>query len=471
MDSFVSDDIAQWLLPLPTVDEWLDSLPEDAFQISDHASTSATVIDTSPTPKQSRKQRRFAPVKTESEIQLAREQGIPLKTQADTKYCLNLWNEWRKYRYDKTGDVIKPLVDLDHTELEHWLIRFILEVRKKNGSEFPANSVHHICCGLMRHLRWNGQATIDFFKDEQFVNFRASLDSEMKRLQSNGTGLKKRQAEVLTEDEEDLLWKKGLLGDKTPQALLNTIIFYNGLYFALRSGKEHRQLRSDPCQIEVIERPGERSYLKYCEDISKNRPGGLKGRKIQPKTVLHHSNAENPERCFVRLFKQYVVLCPETKPANAFYMQPAANPSEKCWFSNRPIGHSALSKTVARLCKEAGIPGYKTNHSLRATAATRLYQSGVDEQLVMERTGHRSLEGVRSYKRTSDIQREALSDILNKRTRYNDSEGTVANSTTTEVPLTTNVQSTMNYSLPGTFNFASCSSVSINIHYCEKKHN
>ena len=181
----------------------------------------------------------------------------------------------------------------------------------------------------MRHLRWNGQATIDFFKDEQFVNFRDSLDSEMKKLQSNGTSLKKRQAEVLTEDEEDLLWKKGLLGDKTPQALLNTIIFHNGLYFALRSGKEHRQLRSDPCQIEVIERPGERSYLKY----------------------------------------------------------------------------------------EAGIPGYKTNHSLRATAATRLYQSGVDEQLVMERTGHQSLEGVRSYKRISDIQREALSDILNKRTR------------------------------------------------------
>ena len=119
MDSFVSDDIAQWLLPLPTVDEqWLDSLPEDAFQISDHASTSATVIDMSPTPKQTRKQRRFAPVKTESEIQLAREQGIPLKTQTDTKYCLNLWNEWRKYHYDKTGDVIKPLVDLDHTELE-----------------------------------------------------------------------------------------------------------------------------------------------------------------------------------------------------------------------------------------------------------------------------------------------------------------------------------------------------------------
>ena len=50
--------------------------------------------------------------------------------------------------------------------------------------------------------------------------------------------------------------------------------------------------------------------------------------------------------------------------------------------------------------------------SRRATAATRLYASGVDEQLVMERTGHRSIEGIRSYKRTSSKQQEAVSDLL-----------------------------------------------------------
>ena len=33
----------------------------------------------------------------------------------------------------------------------------------------------------------------------------------------------------------------------------------------------------------------------------------------------------------------------------------------------------------------------------------------------MERTGHRSIEGVRSYKRTSETQREVLSDILNRK--------------------------------------------------------
>ncbi len=65
-------------------------------------------------------------------------------------------------------------------------------------------------------------------------------------------------------------WEIGLLGDKDPHTLLDTMVFCNGLYFALRSGREHGQLRLRPCQIELIEMEGERPYLKYTEDLSKN---------------------------------------------------------------------------------------------------------------------------------------------------------------------------------------------------------
>ena len=45
---------------------------------------------------------------------------------------------------------------------------------------------------------------------------------------------------------------------------------------------------------------------------------------------------------------------------------------------------------------KAGVGGRKTNHSLRATTATRLLLSwaGVPEQLTMERTGHRRVTGI-----------------------------------------------------------------------------
>ncbi len=51
--------------------------------------------------------------------------------------------------------------------------------------------------------------------------------------------------------------------------------------------------------------------------------------------------------------------------------------------------------------REAGVEGHFTNHSLRATTATRMFQKGVDEQLIKRVTGHKS-DAVRLYKRTSE---------------------------------------------------------------------
>ena len=431
---------------------------------------------------------RFAVPKTEEEVKQARKARVPKKTQIDTRYCTKIWKTWSEYRNSvvKNEQVPEDISTLDGDKLQYWLSRFVLEVRKKSGLEYPPNTLHHICCGLLRHLRENERPEIDIFKDTNFADFRATLDGEMKRLQSLGLGTKKRQAEPLTEAEENLLWSSGILGDHSPQALVDTIFFMNGIYFALRSGQEHRKLRFNPPQIELVEHAGERAYLQYREDISKNNPGGLKGRKQKPKVVVHHENTEDPSRCFVRLFKLYQSKCPSTRPKDAFYLQPLKKPTENCWYSPRPIGHCSLDNTVSRLCKSAGIEGYKTNHSLRVTTATRLFQAGVDEQLIMERTGHHSTDGIRTYKRSSVQQQEKISDILSlsKKPRVESSQQSVAASTVSSqalmpagavqdtndstrlvdcVQAQSNKQLYNNESLHRMFNFEGCSSININV--------
>lgn len=57
--------------------------------------------------------------------------------------------------------------------------------------------------------------------------------------------------------------------------------------------------------------------------------------------------------------------------------------------------------------------GKYTNHSLRATSVTRLFDAGVDEQLIMAHTGHSSTSGVRSYKRITEKLQEITSSVLN----------------------------------------------------------
>ena len=62
------------------------------------------------------------------------------------------------------------------------------------------------------------------------------------------------------------------------------------------------------------------------------------------------------------------------------------------------------------------------NHSLRATGISRLYNSGVPEKLIMKRSGHLSVSGVRQYKRTSDQQRVKVSEVISKPTTMMASE-------------------------------------------------
>ena len=95
------------------------------------------------------------------------------------------------------------------------------------------------------------------------------------------------------------------------------------------------------------------------------------------------------------LYGAYNRLCPPDHPSHAFYLLPLNYPKGNYCFSKVPIGKHKFSSAVANMYSEVGIHGFKT---LRATTATRLYESEVDEQLIVERTGRRSVEGVRSYK-------------------------------------------------------------------------
>ena len=90
------------------------------------------------------------------------------------------------------------------------------------------------------------------------------------------------------------------------------------------------------------------------------------------------------------------------------------------------------------MCSKAGIKGFHTNHSLRATSATRLFCAGTDEQLIMKRTGHQSVDGVRSYKRTSSQLSEEVSDILNRSEKLHKvaDQSYCQPSTSTHVPIT-----------------------------------
>ena len=54
--------------------------------------------------------------------------------------------------------------------------------------------------------------------------FQSTLDGEMKRLNLTGNYVKKKQAQSITQEQENRLWEPGLLGNHDPCTLLNIIM-------------------------------------------------------------------------------------------------------------------------------------------------------------------------------------------------------------------------------------------------------
>ena len=103
-------------------------------------------------------------------------------------------------------------------------------------------------------------------------------------------------------------------------------------------------------------------------------------------------------------------------PSTSHHCQTPEDP-EKPWYSAVPIGWNKLDRMVKDIFAEANISG-KTNHSLRATGATRMYNHGIPEKTIQVRTGHKSIDGLRVYERPGLEQHreacEALADVTNK---------------------------------------------------------
>ena len=66
---------------------------------------------------------------------------------------------------------------------------------------------------------------------------------------------------------------------------------------------------------------------------------------------------------------------PVNRCCEALYLRPKANYSPTLWYADRAVDVNTVQSVVKDVCKEAGLSGYYTNHSLCATSATRMYQN------------------------------------------------------------------------------------------------
>ena len=349
------------------------------------------------------------------------EESIPVNTREKAMWAYRLyekWAQWRKDAYDPgvdlstVGDLLMihtELVGVPDHDVNELLCQFIAEVRKDGGERYPAKTLHELVSSLQKYFEMKGRK-VSFFSDEIFEKLRKSVDIEMKISAQKKLGLKPWQAVVVSEEIENFLWDKSVLGNSNPEVLLRTTFYLIGLNFGMRAGDEHRKLSSTNFSFHTDSEG--REYLLYSEGVSKTNQGGLKHRKLTPRSSRAYANVECPERCVVRIVDTYMKRCPKDSLLNAFYLKPLQKfKGKSVWYSTVPLGHNKLNSMVKTMMSEAGVEGYYTNHSLRATAVSRLFQNDVDDKLIKGVTGHRS-DALQGYKRETEEQLLKVSKIV-----------------------------------------------------------
>ena len=364
------------------------------------------------------KERQFKSPQDEDKISKLSFKNFAEQSKKKIRWAVNLYSEWQLNRM-KQLFVDKAVRDVDlacvgeieKANLCYALCRFITEIKKVDNSEYPPNTIREIIIMVQMHLQQNG-VYWKLLDDVEFFKLRNIVDNTMKERHAQGLGVRK-SCNIISMTDEDRMFQCKALGDENPQMLLRTVIYMMGLHLALRGGVEHTRLRRPGfnCQIktDVDEETG-KEILVYCEDpLQKTNQGGLVGSLSSKKVTVFPSS--DPKKCPVRLFAKYCALLPQGKSCGKLYLRPRPKPTPAVWFCDQPYGKNKVTGTVKELAKMSGLDGKYSNHSLRATSASRMYVDKIPEQVIKEITGHKS-DCVRLYKRTNrDILKEASNSI------------------------------------------------------------
>ena len=158
-------------------------------------------------------------------------------------------------------------------------------------------------------LRFGGIELLATTHDVNFQLLYNVLNNTSKEPLKEGVGAQKKQARIITEEEEEL-WQKKVMSVATPKGLLNADFFYCGLLFCLRDGSEHRDLKLSQFEIKDVQDPTDGTrmtqYVIYTEFRSKNQQGIVHEVHLDNKVVTHYADKSLGDRCFVSFFQKYV---------------------------------------------------------------------------------------------------------------------------------------------------------------------
>ena len=312
--------------------------------------------------------------------------------------------DWLQSRGETRSFEEKSAMDLDKM-----LQTFYGEVRDKKGNMYQKNTYVGIRYAINRQLKespWN--RAIDLKKDKDFLVSNKVFNGMLRKLKMEGLDKTVHKAAI---EEED--WKKlinsSILNVEEADGLQKKVFLDIMLHFGRRGREGLCDLKKDSFTIVENENGGKHVQMAFNE-MEKTKQGIDKDEGS--KEAIMCSQEEN---CPVESFEAYMSHLHPEEPS--FFTKSLKKKDKDIWFGKQKMGKNKVGNMMKQISKEACLSKIYTNHCLRATTATILARSGVQDRDIAMVTGHKNVASLQHYVNAPTTKKmKSLSSIWHNKT-------------------------------------------------------
>ncbi|XP_069623173.1 uncharacterized protein KIAA1958 homolog isoform X2 [Ranitomeya imitator] len=273
--------------------------------------------------------------------------AVSSNTTKATLYALNVWRYWCMTRGLKD---CMDFTKVPAVRLNELLEDFYVTVKKTDGSDFLATSLHAIRRGLDRILK-NAGAGFSI-TGSVFNSSSQKLKEKLRLLNKAGmSGSRSRNIVYFTLADEEEMWRIGCLGDDGPVPLLSSVVKYNSQFLNMRTLQEHADLMYG--DIELLKDGNNQSFFARTDSVKRDK-------QANPNKMcygqIYHEHSKGNRRCpYCLLYKYMYTHRPpsQIEATSPFYLTARKEVSgmEKVWYEEQRMGLRSLRGVVPKLAK------------------------------------------------------------------------------------------------------------------------
>ncbi|KAM6169471.1 uncharacterized protein KIAA1958 homolog isoform 2-T2 [Rhynchocyon petersi] len=277
--------------------------------------------------------------------------AVSPNTTKATRYALNVWRYWCMTNGLKDHTDITKIPAVKLNEL---LENFYVTVKKSDGSDFLATSLHAIRRGLDRILR---NAGVGFsITSSTFSSSTKKLKEKLWVLNKAGmSGARSRNIVYFSLADEEEMWQAGCLGGDSPITLLSTVVKFNSQYLNMRTLQEHADLMYG--DIELLKDPQNQSYFARTDRVKRESRSGS-NRVCHGK--IYHEHSRGQKQCpYCLLYKYMFIHRPpaQMEAKTPFYLTARKETADmgSVWYEEQRMGLRSLRGIVPNLAKKVNL--------------------------------------------------------------------------------------------------------------------